>query len=863
VIGRKRGISVDEKMTREQRRKQQTQKAKRQTSPKKKTTSKKEKSKKSLAKRILIGLASLFIVLFLIGGAVFAYLAFTAPELNEDTLKDPVSSKFYDKNGKEFYSMGSEERENVKYEEIPKEMRDAILSAEDARFYDHSGIDFWRLGGAVVANIRDGFGAQGASTLTQQVIKNSFFDNSKTMKRKVQEAYLAMQLEREYSKDEIFEMYFNKVLMSGRIYGFGTAAEYFYGKELKDLSLDEMAVLAGMPQAPNGYNPFKNPERAEKRRNVVLLLMYNNKKITKAEMEKAQKVDIKKGLLPESKRQAAATSKYDAYIDVVLKELAENGDEKALEEGISVYTNLDVTAQKSVEKALNTDANFVGRTAEDIQAGMAVVDTQTGALAAVGGSRNYGPERGLNLAASKYQPGSTMKPLIDYGPAIENKKWSTGTTITDEPIKYTGTNKTITNVDNTYLGNMTIREALYRSRNIPAVKTFKEVGASKSKKFLAKVGIKPDDDKALLESDAIGGGNVKAVSPIQMAASYASFGNNGIYTEAHAVKKIVYRDGKTSKSYTPDPKDAMSDFTAYMVTDMLRDVVSSKAGATGTAASIYGLDIAGKSGTTNFEAAKKQKLGLPAETAPDSWFVGYTTNYSVATWAGDPDHQTGLKTLTEKHIPQTLFKQVMTEISAGKETKSFTKPDSVVEGSNGELYVRGAQISAPSSTTTKPQTQTPTTTETNKTEEPATEEPTTEEPTTEEPTTEEPTTEEPTTEEPTTEEPTTEEPTTEEPSTETPSTETPSTGNDNNSSDQGGTTTPTQPETPSTGEDNSSNQNNSNQNNGGGTNSNQGSTTPSTGEDNSSSNSNSGGEAHTSSTRPESPTTGQDEGTEE
>ena len=294
---------------------------------------------------------------------------------------------------------------------------------------------------------------------------------------------------------------------------------------------------------------------------------------------------------------------------------------------------------------------------------------------------------------------------------------------------------------------------------------------------------------------------------------------------------------------------------------MLRDVVSSKAGATGTAASIYGLDIAGKSGTTNFDAAKKQKLGLPAETAPDSWFIGYTTNYSVATWAGDPERQTGLKTLTEKHIPQTLFKQVMTEISAGKETKSFTKPDTVVEGSNGELYVRGAQISAPSSTTTKPQTQTPPTTETNKTEEPTTEEPTTEEPATEEPTTEEPTTEEPTTEEPTTEEPTTEEPTTEEPSTETPSTETPSTGNDNNSSEQGGTTT--QPETPSTGEDNSSNQNNSNQNNGGGTNSDQGSTTPSTGEDNSSSNSNSGGEAHTSSTRPESPTTGQDEGTEE
>lgn len=732
---------MDEKetMSRMDKRKQQTKK-KSEPNQKEKTP-KNNKVQKPLLKRILFGIAAVVIVLFLLGGAAFAYLAFTSPDLNEDTLKDPVSSKFYDKNGKEFYSMGNEKRENVKFENIPQQMQDAILSAEDARFYEHHGIDFWRLGGAVVANVRDGFGAQGASTLTQQVIKNSFFDNKKTLKRKVQEAYLSMQLEREYTKDEIFEMYFNKVLMSGRIYGFGTAAEYFYGKQLKDLSLDEMAVLAGMPQAPNGYNPFKNPERAEKRRNVVLRLMYNNKKITKAEMEKAQKVDIKNGLLPESKRQAAATSKYDAYIDVVLKELAENGDEKALEEGISVYTNLDVTAQKAVETALNNDANFVGRTAKEIQAGMAVVNTETGALAAVGGSRNYGPERGLNLAASKHQPGSTMKPLIDYGPVIENKHWSTGTMISDSPIKYTGTNQTVTNVDNTYLGNMTIREALYRSRNTPAIKTFREVGASKAKKFLNKVGIKPE--KRLVESEAIGGGNL-TVSPIQMAASYAAFGNNGIYSDAHAVRKIVYRDGKTSKSYTPDPKDAMEDSTAYMVTDMLRDVLSSKAGATGTAANVYGLDIAGKSGTTNFSPEVKAKLGLPNETAPDSWFVGYSTKYSIATWSGDPQRKTGLKTLTEKHIPQTLFKEVMTKVSAGKDTPAFEKPDTVVEGANGELYVKGAAAVAPSQPTTTPSTTPQPSTDTNTTEQPESTEPETTEPEqTEEPETTEPETTEP------------------------------------------------------------------------------------------------------------------------
>lgn len=748
--------------------------------------------KKPLMKRILIGLASVVVVLFLLGGAAFAYLAFTSPDLNEDTLKDPVSTKFYDKNSKEFYSMGNEKRENVKYENIPQEMQDAILSAEDARFYEHHGIDFWRLGGAVVANVRDGFGAQGASTITQQVIKNSIFDNKKTLKRKVQEAYLSMQLEREYSKDEIFEMYFNKVLMSGRIYGFGTASKFFYGKDLKDLTVDEMAVLAGMPQAPNGYNPFKNPERAEKRRNVVLRLMYNNKKITKEEMEKYQKVDIKKGLLPEDKRQAAAKSKYDAYIDVVLKELAEHGDEKALEEGINVYTNLDVTAQEAVETALNNDANFVGRSADDIQAGMAVVNTETGALAAVGGSRNYGPERGLNLASSKHQPGSTMKPLIDYGPVIENKHWSTGTMISDSPINYTGTNKTVTNVDNTYLGNMPIREALYRSRNTTAIKTFREVGASKAKKFLGKVGIKPE--KALVESEAIGGGSL-TVSPIQMAASYAAFGNNGIYSDAHAVRKIVYRDGKTSKSYTPDPKDAMEDSTAYMITDMLRDVLSTKAGATGTAANIYGLDIAGKSGTTNFTAEQKAALNLPNETAPDSWFVGYSTKYSIATWSGDPKRKTGLKTLSEKHIPQTLFKEVMTKVSAGKDTPAFEKPDSVVEGANGELYVKGKTATPPTQVAPTPAPTTPdTSNDNNATEQPATTAPETTEPETTEPETTEPETTEPETTEP--EQPTTDQGGTTSPgtggTTDQGDTTSPGTGGTTN---QGGTTTPTTPPT--------------------------------------------------------------------
>ncbi|WP_397537714.1 PBP1A family penicillin-binding protein [Rummeliibacillus pycnus] len=669
--------------SRQQRKQLEEQQRKRHT--KKKGPREPKGPKRSLIKKIIIAILALGIAIFAIGATVFAIYAAQAPKLDEELLKDPVSSKFYDANGKVFYTMGDQQREHVKYQDIPAGMRDAIIATEDSRFFEHHGIDFIRLGGSVLANFRYGFGSQGGSTLTQQVIKNSFLSGEKTLKRKAQEAYLSIQLEREYSKEEIFEMYFNKVLMSGRIYGFGTAAKYFYGKDLKDLTLDEEALLAGMPQAPNAYNPFKNPERAEKRRNIVLGLMYQHKKITKEEMEAAQKVDVRKGLLPESKRKTASTSKYDAFIDVALKELAENGDEKALEEGVNVYTTLDPTAQKVVEKTMNNSANFPTK---DIQAGLSVIDTQTGAIVAVGGGRNYGPERGFNYAEAltNRQPGSTMKPLIDYGPAIENLKWSTGQTIVDEPMTYTGTNQQINNFDHQYKGTITIRQALYNSRNIPAIKTFKEVGTDKAKSFIKNLGI---DANNVTESDAIGGGKIN-LSPIEMAGAYAAFGNNGIYTKPHAIKKIVYRDGKTAKSYTPDPVPAMSDYTAYMVTDMLRDVVSSKYGASGTAAGIPGLDVAGKTGTTNYSTQQFNDYGLPATAVPDSWFAGYTSKYSIAVWSGYADYKTPITTSAERVLPQQLFRTVMSQISAYTQTPNFQQPSSVVRVGN-ELYVKGQQ----------------------------------------------------------------------------------------------------------------------------------------------------------------------------
>ncbi|WP_172369370.1 PBP1A family penicillin-binding protein [Sporosarcina jiandibaonis] len=614
---------------------------------------KKPKNTKGIIKKVFLSLVILGFAILIGGTGLFLFYASSSPKLDEELLRDPVSSEFLDRHGEVFHTTGSEKREYVNYDEIPKLMEDAILATEDVRFYSHHGMDFKRLGGAVLANFKSGFGSQGASTLTQQVIKNSFLSADKTLKRKSQEAWLAFQLEREYDKEEIFEMYFNKILMSGSTYGFGTAAEHFYGKKLADLELHEVAMLAGLPQSPNGYNPFINPERAEKRRNIVLGLMYQHGKITKEQMEEARTIDVASTLRQEGNKVASSGTKYPAFIDLVLNELEDAGVD--LSEGLKIHTTLDPVAQRSVEDAL-TSTYYAN---EKVEAGLTVLDTKTGEIVAVG-SRNYKLANWSFATQEKRQLGSTIKPVLAYGPAIEYLNWSTGNTVIDAEKNYNNGNP-IRNVDLKFLGAMTAREALYKSRNIPAVSTYDEVGHGRANDFAAKLGIALKGEN---QSNALGGTS-EEFSTAQLAGAYAAFGNGGVYTKPHAVKKIVFRDGKTEKQLSPNSEVVMKDSTAYMVTDMLRDVLKSGIGATGARASVPGLDIAGKTGTTN--------------NAVDSWFAGYSTNYTIAAWSGYKDRTPMEYMDGERYVPQDLFKSVMTTISAGKETARFQKPSSVEE----------------------------------------------------------------------------------------------------------------------------------------------------------------------------------------
>ncbi len=625
---------------------------------------------KRIFKKIFLGAVILGSLMLIAGISLFAYYASSAPKLDEALLKDPLTSELLDTNGETFMKFGAEQRDYVPYNEIPELMKNAILATEDVRFYKHHGMDFWRLGGAVLANLKSGFGSQGASTLTQQVIKNSFFSNDKTLKRKAQEAYLAFQLERKYEKDEIFEMYANKILMSGNIYGLGTASKHFYGKELSELELPEVAMLAGLPQYPNGYNPVKHPESAEKRRNIVLKLMHQHKKITSAEMEAAKAVPVTTNLLPEDQRQANIKSDYPAYVDIVLDELEAANMMDVLSEGVKIQTALDPKAQQSVERALNTNELYE---TETMQAGMTVLNTKTGEIVAIGGGRNYSG-RDLNFASDqKRQPGSVIKPILSYGPAIEYLDWSTAQKVVDEPYNYKGTNKAIRNVDGKYQGPQSIRLALSNSRNIPAVKTFEEVGPSQASDFAKGLGLPYNKVNS---SNSLGGGEYN-FSTIQMAGAYSAFGNSGIYTPPHAVKKIIFRDGKTERSLTPDSVNSMKDSTAYMITDILRDTISS---GTGKLANISGLDVAGKTGTTNYPSEIIKKHDMKNNYVPDSWFTGYTSDYTISTWGGYKDYTTPITTVPKgRQVPQKLFKMVMTDISKDKKTAKFSKPGSVVE----------------------------------------------------------------------------------------------------------------------------------------------------------------------------------------
>ncbi|MCY7170634.1 penicillin-binding protein PBP1A [Streptococcus mitis] len=663
-------------------------------------------------KYIGITFLTLFIALFLLGGGVFLYFVSKAPALSESKLVATTSSKIYDNKNELIADLGSERRVNAQANEIPTDLVKAIVSIEDHRFFDHRGVDTIRIMGAALRNLQGG-GLQGASTLTQQLIKLTYFSTStadQTLSRKAQEAWLAVQLEQKATKQEILTYYINKVYMSNGNYGMQTAAQNYYGKDLKDLSLPQLALLAGMPQAPNQYDPYSHPEAALERRNLVLSEMKGQKYISAEDYEKAINTPVTDGL-----QSLKSGNSYPAYMDNYLKEVIDQVEQETgynlLTTGMDVYTNVDKDVQQRLWDVYNTD-QYVTYPDDDMQVASTIVDVSNGNVIAQLGARHQASNVsfGTNQAVETNRDwGSSMKPITDYAPALEFDIYdSTATIVRDIPYNYPGTNTPVYNWDRGYFGNITLQYALQQSRNVPAVETLNKVGLNRAKTFLNGLGIDYPD---MHYSNAISSNTTESnkqygASSEKMAAAYAAFANGGIYHKPMYINKVVFSDG-SEKEFSDAGTRAMKETTAYMMTEMMKTVL---AYGTGRGAYLPWLPQAGKTGTSNYTDDEIEKyIKNTGYVAPDEMFVGYTRKYSMAVWTGYSNRLTPIVG-DGFLVAAKVYRSMISYLSEDDQPGDWTMPDGLFR--NGEfVFQNNAKNTWNNSATQQTQTvETPSTT---------------------------------------------------------------------------------------------------------------------------------------------------------
>ena len=649
----------------------------------------KRKSRRLRPGRLLFVIAALFV---LIGGfGSLGYLAYAVsdmPAFNPKALELSQPTTIYDKDGNFVTRIGSENRESLKLDEVPTVVKDAFLATEDENFYDHHGINLRSFGRALYRNVMAGGIREGFSTITMQLVKLSYLTPDQTLKRKMQEVVLTFQMERYFTKDEIFEMYLNKIYFGQGAYGIQAAAQTYLGKDLKkdELTLEEAAFLAGVPQAPSAYSRYLNStesldedkqeakEKKQKdydytlnRRNTVLLRMKETDKISEE-----QRLDAAAKPLPDSTKMHAAKYPYPYFIDYVTEKLIQKyGEDMVYKGGLKVYTTLDPTVQKIAEAALANPKNFpkslVDKNGLAQPQGAAIfMEPGTGYLRAIVGGREHKFQRELNRATQYQsymgkkigrQPGSAIKPIVAYGPAIEFNGMGPASVIDDYPQsfgKYSPRNS-----DGRFRGLITMRTAMTHSVNIAAIKLLNGVGIGQAVKFAQGIGI------TTLDADHDGlamalGGVSNGVVPLDMAGAYGAFANQGVYVKPHAIVKVENNDGTILDEFKTEQKRAMKATTAYLVTDMMRSVVQS---GTGTRANLGARPVAGKTGTT--------------DDGKDTWFVGYTPELVGAVWMGH-DTPKAMPTSYGGIYPAMIWREVMSKSLANVPVRPFTKPSGIV-----------------------------------------------------------------------------------------------------------------------------------------------------------------------------------------
>ena len=645
-----------------------------------------------IAKYVSIGFLTIVIAAVVLGGGLFLYFVSKAPALSESKLVATTSSKIYDNKNELIADLGSERRVNAQANEIPTDLVKAIVSIEDHRFFDHRGVDTIRIMGAALRNLQGG-GLQGASTLTQQLIKLTYFSTStadQTLSRKAQEAWLAVQLEQKATKQEILTYYINKVYMSNGNYGMQTAAQNYYGKDLKDLSLPQLALLAGMPQAPNQYDPYSHPEAALERRNLVLSEMKGQKYISAEDYEKAINTPVTDGL-----QSLKSANSYPAYMDNYLKEVIDQVEQETgynlLTTGMEVYTNVDKDVQQRLWDVYNTD-EYVAYPDDELQVASTIVDVTNGKVIAQLGARHQSSNVsfGINQAVETNRDwGSSMKPITDYAPALEYGVYdSTATIVHDVPYNYPGTDTPVYNWDKGYFGNITIQYALQQSRNVTAVETLNKVGLDRAKTFLNGLGI---DYPSIHYANAISSNTTESnkqygASSEKMAAAYAAFANGGIYHKPMYINTVVFSDG-SEKEFSDAGTRAMKETTAYMMTEMMKTVL---AYGTGRGAYLPWLPQAGKTGTSNYTDDEIEKhIKNTGYVAPDEMFVGYTRKYSMAVWTGYSNRLTPIVG-DGFLVAAKVYRSMITYLSEDTHPEDWTMPDGLFR--NGEfVFKNGAR----------------------------------------------------------------------------------------------------------------------------------------------------------------------------
>ena len=638
---------------------------------------KKKKKRKRRLLRFIFNFFLLMILLALIGAIVFAiYIVVNAPDFNPDNLYRAESSIIYDKDGNQITKIGIEKRKKVDYDALPQVLIDAIVATEDSRFFQHNGFDLPRFSkaafGQVINKITGHGNAGGGSTLSMQVVKNNFTNVDQTIKRKFTDIYIAIfKLEKNYSKEEIIEYYVNTPFLGNGSYGVEQACQSYFGKSVSDINLSEASIIAGLFQAPSAYDPYRFPEAAEERRETVLYLMKLHGYITEEEEELANSIPVT-SLLRNSNPEVAG-NEFQSYIDVVIDEVEEKTGKSPYTTGMKIYTSLDQGKQRVLNDIMS------GKTWEWkddlIQAGVGVVDLNSGAILAIGGGRNRTGERQYNYATMiEKQIGSTAKPIFDYGPAIEYNNFCLSTPFNDAPYTYSS-GGALKNWDFSFQGVETLKRALAESRNIPAVKAFQSVENEKIKEFALNLGMTPeiDSEGKLHEAHALGA--FTGTNPVQLAGAYAAFGNGGYFTKPYTISKIEYVDSGKTVSLKGKKKRAMDSSTAYMITDTLVYAVESYGNIGG---SVWGVKLAAKTGTTNLDAETIAEYDYPSNAVNDMWTAGYTPEFAVALWYGYDKLERGYFN-TEGSDKNRLYRQIIDSLSNRDAKQSFDVPDSVVK----------------------------------------------------------------------------------------------------------------------------------------------------------------------------------------